>query len=161
MKVQFTAKQKMLEYLTLAVLIAYIIFTFLAWNDLPERIATHYNFAGEPDGYGSKSNFLFLPVLSVFLYIMLTACSFFPDMWNYPRRKTDTPAEEARKMRTALDMLIILKLECLLFFFFISYKTWQQTSLGISFIVCFIVILTITTVYYTRQLCRRGKEERI
>lgn len=160
MKVQFTARQKLLEYLSLAVLLAYIAFCFLVWDDIPDRIITHYNFAGQPDGYGSKSMFLFLPFLSVFVYIMMTACDFLPEMWNYPRKKTDTPEQERRKMRLALDMLIILKLECLLIFFIITYNVWQEAALGLTFTISYILLLSATTIYYTWQLCRHTKEGR-
>ncbi|MGB1004517.1 MAG: DUF1648 domain-containing protein, partial [Salibacteraceae bacterium] len=41
------------------------------WADLPDVIPTHYNNAGEPDGFGNKISIIFMPVLGMGIWGLL------------------------------------------------------------------------------------------
>lgn len=81
-KVKFTTFQKVIEILTLLVLVAQILYIVISWSDLPNKIPEHYNGAGEIDRWGSKNEILFIPIISVFLYGLITLVTFIPSMWN-------------------------------------------------------------------------------
>ena len=57
------------EWIFWVVLIIPFIYAAYIWNDLPERIPTHWGLNGEPNGFGSKTfGGLFLPFFNVGLY---------------------------------------------------------------------------------------------
>jgi uncharacterized membrane protein len=67
MKIQKLIKELILIVLTL-IPIAYLLFN---WSVLPDQMPVHFDFNGEPNGYGSKSVFIFLPVGLYFLMLVL------------------------------------------------------------------------------------------
>ena len=98
-------------------------------KNLPERIPTHFNIAGEPDGYGSKSTLWILPVTAVIMYIGMTILELFPHIYNYPVEIT--PENAVRQYRIATRLIRILKTIIAILFSFLSYQT-IKTALGIT-----------------------------
>ncbi len=59
-------KRTILNLIPLALLIGLSIWVLAIYSDLPQTIPIHYNMAGEPNGWGSKTNiFILLGVLGV------------------------------------------------------------------------------------------------
>lgn len=59
------------EFIPLALLILTVFASIFFYNNLPERIATHWNFAGQVDGWGSgQAQAIFFPLLIVGMYIL-------------------------------------------------------------------------------------------
>lgn len=60
------------EWVFWVLLIVPFIYSAVIWNDLPEKIATHFNMQGEPDSYSSKAFGAFImPCFAVVLYFIL------------------------------------------------------------------------------------------
>ena len=54
-----------------------LLAALILWNDMPDQVPTHWNFAGEIDGYGSKAMTLlgipaFMALMNMFVHFMLT-----------------------------------------------------------------------------------------
>ena len=108
-----------------------------AWDRLPAQIPTHFDAAGRPDGYGSPSTLVLVPAISAFLYLVMTAFSFFPETFNYPVKVTEQ--NRARVQAIAVSMLGWIKAEimCVL-----AYVTWsmvrvakgEASGLGLAFL---------------------------
>ena len=63
MKNHITLKQKIVEILAYVLMWASIV-TGIIWSaKLPKEVATHFDAAGNADGYGSPYSFLFLPII--------------------------------------------------------------------------------------------------
>src|SRR4051812_925278 len=94
---------------------------------LPASIATHFNFKGEPDGWGSKSTLLLMPAVGVVLYAGLTVLSRFPHLFNYPVPITESNAR--RQYTMARQLLSAVKVSLVITF---SYVMWAmiQTVTG-------------------------------
>ena len=58
-----------------------------SWPHVPDRIPTHWNFAGEVDGYGGKFvGLLLLPLIASWLYLMMLFMPLIdPGQRNYAR----------------------------------------------------------------------------
>ena len=56
------------EFTTLIVLALPYIYLAFIWDKLPDQIPSHFNLAGEVDGYSSK---YFFPLINIFLYLVL------------------------------------------------------------------------------------------
>jgi hypothetical protein len=85
---------------------------------LPARIATHFDLAGNPNGWGSPSALLLLPAVAVALYLLISAVSLFPSVFNFPVRVT--PENRPRLEMLAIQMIAWLKAELVCLF------TWIQ-----------------------------------
>ncbi|GAA0873325.1 SdpI family protein [Gangjinia marincola] len=65
---QFNLKREL--PLIVIILLPYLYLGFI-WGDLPQTVLTHWNGAGEIDGWSNKSTLLFLPLLtSVLTYVL-------------------------------------------------------------------------------------------
>ncbi len=59
------------EFFPLALVILTVAASVFFYNNLPERIATHWNFAGAPDAYGSgQTQAIIFPLLVIGLYLL-------------------------------------------------------------------------------------------
>lgn len=102
------------EVLALAITLGGVAYSFAVWSTLPAQVPTHFDLSGRVDGYGSKDSFLFLPLISVALWAMLTVVARFPRLFNYPLRlKT---AEVPGQFRLARWFLSWLKVAIALIF---------------------------------------------
>jgi uncharacterized membrane protein len=118
---------------------------------LPERIPTHFNGAGVPDGFGAKSSVWTLPAIGVFMYILMTAVSAFPQIFNYPVKITEQNAPV--QYRLATRFIRILKTLILVLFLFLSYKTFSTAlgktmGLGKAFLPVFIILTIFPIIFY-------------
>lgn len=59
------------EFISLFLIILVLASAVYFYNNLPERVATHWNFAGEIDGWGSgKSQAIAIPLMVVGMYLL-------------------------------------------------------------------------------------------
>ncbi len=84
------------------------LFIIIMWSQLPDQIPTHYNFAGEADGYGGKGSLIFLLAIAWFVFILITVLMKFPNTWNMPVKVT--AENRARLYGISRGMLETIKL---------------------------------------------------
>ncbi|HBC45615.1 MAG TPA: hypothetical protein DEO84_10295 [candidate division Zixibacteria bacterium] len=123
------------------------------WGVLPDRIPTHFDFAGKPNGWGSKGALLILPIIEFVLFMVLSIVQRFPEVYNYPVKITEANAR--RQYTLARSLLAWLSFEIVWFFTYIEWKSIQaalgQTQgLGPVAVVALMVTTMGTTVYYIR-----------
>ena len=99
------------------------VLVLLFYFDLPETIPTHFNFKGEPDGYGNKSYIWSLPILNLVLYfgLNLVATKLKPWQYNYPVTVTNENASKLYSM--GIQLIIWLNLAIAILITFISLHT--------------------------------------
>ncbi len=132
--------------LSIALMIAY---AYLSYVDLPEEIPVHFNHKGEADSYGSKGSIWLLPILSIFLYLLLTVVSKYPHTFNYAVKISENNA--AKQYEIALDMMAQLKLLIVIFFSYMTYRTIHiaingHSGMGLLPIWILPVVLTIVII---------------
>ncbi len=104
--------RKTLEVIGLGGLVVMFWITYSAFNGpnpLPDRIPTHFDAAGDPNGWGSPSTLWLLPVLGACLYLFITVVSQFPASFRYSVQVTE--ANRARVQEVTLDLLAWIKAE--------------------------------------------------
>ena len=47
-----------------------VIYLLINWSSLPEQLPIHFELSGEPNGYGSKITYIFLP-LGIYLLMLV------------------------------------------------------------------------------------------
>ena len=113
--------RKQLEAISLAVLALMAWITWQAFHGptpLPERVPTHFDAAGNANGWGSPSTLLLLPAVAAGLYLLISVVALFPAAFNYPVRVT--VENRARLQSLTLQMIAWLKAELVCLF------TWIQ-----------------------------------
>src|SRR5580698_1465299 len=102
--------RKLLETISLLALLTLLWMSGSALygaNHLPDKIPTHFDFAGNPDAWGSSQMLLLLPAIGIFLYLTISFVSRFPNSFNYPVRVS--AQNRVRLQSIALNMIAFLK----------------------------------------------------
>lgn len=139
-----------LEAIGLLSLLVLIGWSLYFYNDLPERIPTHFGPDGMPDRMGDKSTLWFLPILGVVLYGFMTYINRLPHYFNY--MVNITPENAERQYSMATRMVRFIKVLVMLIF---AYIVWQTihiahgggNGLGAGFLLL-PVITAGTAIYY-------------
>lgn len=63
------------------------------WNKLPDKIPTHFELNGEPNGFGGKGMLVVLVIVMVAMTGLMYLAEMFPKMWNLPVKITDSNRE--------------------------------------------------------------------
>lgn len=159
LKLRLSSHDHVVEFLGLSFMIILIAIPIFYYNQLPERIPTHFNTAGEPDGYGGKTSLFLLPAIGFLMYILLTVLAAFPHIYNFPVKITTENAEVQYRLATRL--LRVLKTVILILFSFISWMTVRAAAgsvlgLGKMFLpVFFILIFGVVIIYLVQSMNNR------
>lgn len=132
-----------LEIIGLIGLTALIVLPLLHYSELPERIPSHYNVAGEPDGFSGKAILWTLPLIGLVLYFALTYLNKFPHIFSYPVEITKENA--VRQYKNAMRMNRTLKVIISSVFAYITWATistalGKMNGLGVMFLPIFLTI---------------------
>ncbi|WP_052184103.1 DUF1648 domain-containing protein [Psychroserpens sp. Hel_I_66] len=91
-----------LDLISATLILITIIYTAMNYGDLAETIPTHFNAAGEADGYGSKSMIWMLPVIGVFTFLLLFFLNKYPHIHNYMVNITEENALKNYRFSTRI-----------------------------------------------------------
>lgn len=114
--------RKILEAVALIALFVDVCITYQALsgaNPLPARIPTHFDAAGNPNGWGSPAVLIFLPGIAIALYSGITIASRFPTAFRYSMRVNQVNLPRVQTL--TLDMLAWLKAELACLFCLLQY----------------------------------------
>jgi uncharacterized membrane protein len=123
--------RKILEAVSLASLAVLLWITYAALRGperLPDRIPTHFDLSGHPNGWGSPGALWLLPIVAVAIYLAITITSRFPSAFHYPVRVTQENLP--RLQAISLQMIAWLKAESLCFFAWIQWSILQSVQNG-------------------------------
>ena len=155
-----TTADKLVELLGWLILLTLWGWTFTHYSALPDTIPTHFNAAGEADGFGSKASIIGLPVIATLLFIGLTVLNRYPHIFNYPAAITQDNA--LRLYTLATRMLRYLKLVLVLVFGRIEFMTIQHATgkgagLGVWFLPLTLVLIFIPLIYFVIKSLQANK----
>jgi uncharacterized membrane protein len=139
------------ETLAVVGLLFHALLVLGAWNLLPASIPVHYNYTGEADAWGDRSNLFLLLGLSILVYFGLTFLGRYPHKFNYPWQITPDNAE--RQYNLARNFLRAVKCEIVWLFAVISLQTigvslGLASGLGSFFLVSVIAVTGLTAIGY-------------
>lgn len=138
------------EILAVAGLLANLLLLLSVYGDLPAQIVTHFDAAGIPNGWGSKSTLWFLFALSAGIYAAMTLFHNKPQFYNTP--VTLTRENVQRQLRLVRWLLLSMKIIVTWLMFYLSYATvriaqGQSETIGILVWV-FVALLLLSTIPY-------------
>lgn len=157
-KIPLTTTDKVVEIITILLLLIFWFFIVSNYKHLPETIPTHFDGSGKIDGYGEKWTILIAPCISVIFYISLSYLSRYPYKFNYMTEITEVNAEKLYTI--AVRMLRYLKLFLIIIFFAIEFKTIQNTynpsDLGGGFMFFIMSLIFIPIFYFLIQFSKNS-----
>lgn len=155
--------RKTLEVIALLVLV--FPWAITAWavfgpNPLPARIPTHFNAAGQPDGWGVPAMLWLLPVIATVIYLLMTLVARYPAAFHFPVRTG--PAARRQLETIALEMLSWLKTEVVCLFAWIQFQTIRfarsgQGVLSSLFLPAVLVVVFATISWHIRAMREVGR----
>ncbi|MGD0581891.1 MAG: DUF1648 domain-containing protein [Bacteroidales bacterium] len=153
-KLPLNSHDRVIEFIGIAFLLFLFVLPLRYYSDIPGMIPTHFNAAGSPDGFGSKTSLWFLPLTGLVLWLIMTIVNRFPDKFNFPVKITPENAEVQYRIGTRV--IRILKSVILMMFSFISYRTIQtamgnEAGLGKVFLPVFLLLTFGIIIIYLVQ----------
>lgn len=97
-----------IEIICLILLVGVTVYLIFNWGSIPDKIPAHYNWEGNIDRWGNKTELMILPIMSWFLYLLITGLQQVPLAWNTGVKITEE--NEERVYRTLKYLLETLKL---------------------------------------------------
>jgi uncharacterized membrane protein len=158
LKLELTSLDRILEATALILLILLFVLPAVYYNQLPERIPSHFNARGGVDSYGSRFMVWLLPMTGLFVYILLTILSRYPHVFNFPVEVTAENAE--RLYRAGLVTIRIMKSGMLLLFLYITWLILRvalkkETGLGVYFLPVLIGIMILVLVVMFMSMMKK------
>jgi uncharacterized membrane protein len=144
--VQKTSTDRALDWLGIVAVLSVWILTAFIYADLPQILPIHYNILGNPDGYGTKTHVLALPIVSTLLYVGLSILNGYPHIFNYPVLITENNASYHYTLATRF--IRYLKFILVLIFEFIIYNIASQSHFRIWFLPSILALIFIPLLFY-------------
>jgi len=144
-KLPYSWLEKLIQILSFVALLGLIVLTAFSIIHLPERIPTHFNASGLPDGWGGKGALLMLPIIAVILYVAITIIERFSWAYNYAGIEI-TEKNADYLYRLGRQTLEWVKLIIITDFLYLQWQTTQvarnlSTGLGSWFMPVFLLAL--------------------
>jgi len=116
--------RKTLEAIGLIALVVLVWLTYQALagpTRLPDRIPTHFDAAGNPNGWGSPAMLMLLPIVAIGLHLGITVVSRIPSAFHYPVRVTRVSLPRIQCLTLEMITCIKAELACL----FATLQWWM------------------------------------
>ena len=141
---------KLFNKITLIVLFFTIVFTAIQFPNLPSEVPSHYNIMGEADAWANKWFIFFLPLVGLGLWLLLGQVEKFSEFINMPNYGKPLNEEQ---LQNSIGLMYMIRNEILLFMSLLTLKEvftafGYQINLGVWEFVIFIVVMTVTIVWY-------------
>ncbi len=143
--------ETILEVTALLFIIGPAVWLIYSWSEIPERVPTHFNFGGNPDSWGNKSSLIILPLISLFLYVLLTLVGQLirKQLRQFSGGQGQPPP--LRLLKT-VTMLAALKAEIAWLFAYIAWASvttarGEIDGIGAFALVVFLLLVAATVAY--------------
>ncbi len=153
MKAYITKKHIVFEVLSYVVLWGSIV-TGIIWSaKLPDQVATHFDVAGNPDGYGSPYSFLIMPVI---MLLSVGMCSLIlhlmpAEMWNTPVKVK--PEKAIRIYRDIVWTVVLMQLVMAVFTLYCTLTSYLQTMKGMTVATIIFMVLLFADIIWCIVAC--------
>ena len=146
-----------LEIIPLALLLLILYLALINYPILPDRIPTHFNLQGFPDGWGSRNEIFIYVGMSLFVYALITGISFALAVTSNPKNLINLPTRikdsitplHAEKLRVILVRflymlkILILGLDAYLLYSNIEVAFNRTTDIGYWPLLFILAILCV------------------
>ena len=150
-----TLWQRVLGILSPVLLLGTIVFVLIRWPHLPDQIPTHFNLAGEVDGYGGRGILLAMPIFGLVMDAVLAIVGRFPKSWNTGTKIT--LFNRVRVYRLVRDLMAELRFCAALFFAgFSVYLCLMPKHFSANILGVLTLLFVIPIVRYFVRMAKKG-----
>lgn len=157
LKIPLTLPEIVIEGVCVLSLLGAALFMLINYNDLPNRIPSHFGFSGKVDGWGGKGVLFVLLIANIGLYALLAVLGKFPHTFNYLCEITEENAKfqytNARTLIRLIKMEISLILTYLLCISILVAKG-KAEGVGIAFLPIVLMALFGTLAFFIIRMIR-------
>jgi uncharacterized membrane protein len=151
---------KILETVALLAIAAQILMIALAWDTLPADVPRHYGLSGQPDAYAGKAILWSLPIISLFLWGLLTAAGYLARVKL--KRPNSGPTAETGAVKS---LVTALKAEIGLLFLYIIWRTLavargDASGLGPLFLPLFLAVTAVIVIVGIVNVSKAKRRDR-
>jgi uncharacterized membrane protein len=148
LQLPLSSREMLLEVASIVGVLTCIAMLVPVWKTIPQTVPSHFDLSGKADAMGSKSFLLIIPCIVVFMYVLMTAISRFPHIFNYPFPTTADNAE--RLYRMAREMMSWIKtldiwMVTIMNWMLLQVATGRSTSIGSSIMIVVAALVVIQT----------------
>ena len=152
MKIRNNKIDYIMEAVCLILLVGLTFYLIMIWENIPDKIPAHYDWAGNIDRWGKKGELLITPIMSWLLYLMITALEQIPGIWNTGVRVTE---ENKRRVYRVLKYMIkSMKLLMVTAFFYLSLNSISGQPLPGWFTLIFLGIMFVDLFFWIWKLIK-------
>ncbi len=152
MKIKDNIFDKVMEGVCLACVLGVTLYLIFGWSKIPEQIPMHYDWAGNIDRWGSRSELIIMPIMLWFMYGLLTVVGKFPQLWN--TGVTVTEENRFRVYRTVKYMLETIKLIVILDFVYLTIQPLTGKNMPVWFLPVMLGLVFGDLVFWLIKLVR-------
>lgn len=150
-----TKYHRLIKWLCILLQAGTVLYLLLLWKRLPEKIPTHYNGAGEIDGYGSRFTIWLTPVSMILMYLFISFLEKHPNWWN--TGVTVTKKNSEKVYAVLKNMIVTLKLVLVLIFGYMSIWSTTGKGLGTLFLPVTLILTFAPIIIFGIMLVKAAK----
>jgi uncharacterized membrane protein len=120
-------RERSLDLLVFGLLGVYLLVASVLFQQLPERVPTHFGVGGTPDAFGSRMSVWVLPAIAVVMVLVFRVLSNYPHHFNLPVKITPENAEI--EYRKAIRLMQMMSISLILVFLILTIQT-SRVALG-------------------------------
>ncbi len=124
--------KKVLDISSIVLWLISIILIMINFADLPDKIPSHYNFAGNADAWSTKTFIFFMPVLGLLIWLILHYLVSNPRIDKYIHVPSLYGPPNKNQIKNAKLLIYFIKFEMMALFTFLVIKD-LYTALGMPF----------------------------
>lgn len=134
---------RIINIICLMILAGTVVWLMIIWDNIPDEIPMHYNYAGEADRMGSKSDIIIMPIFSWLLYGIMAFVEIIPGAWNTGVKVT--PENSKRVYAIIKRMLVTIKVSLVILFTMITVFSVNGKNLPVwlTLVTCVLIFGTI------------------
>lgn len=152
---KFSAYQIVLEVLSLALMIASLVYIISVYGDLPDEIPGNFNAEGEVTSYSGKWCLWLLFGIELMTYVCFTFCTLSPRVIGSPNMPWKLNTKYAAGIRKEMISLTgECKLLCIALFSFMLVCIIQQTPLKVLPIFAISALMLLSIVMRTSRVSK-------
>lgn len=157
-KPRLSSYQAAVELISLALIIATLVYILVSYSALPDRIAGHFNAFGEVTDYTGKGVIWLLFGIEVLMYAMMTAFALIPKQVENPNMPWDM--DERYKKNIAVETVSLLgesKLLCLALFSYMCRNIISQKPMPLVPVFALCVLITADIIWRVIRISKYKK----
>lgn len=152
MKIKKGKLDIILNILCLILLTGTSVFLVVYWNDIPNQVPLHYDFAGKVNRIGSKNEYIVVVAIGWIIYILMTVIERFPGIWNTGIEVTEENREKV--YATLLHFISSLKFIIICIFTYLTIKGIFSLQLSAWFTPIYLLLIFGDMGYWVFRLLK-------